>query len=148
MVRSMAVCRQMCWRSWEFYISIRRQPGGSDSTLGRAWALGDLKAHPTVMHFLQQSHTDTNKTTPPDSTMPHGPSVFKPPQHVKGLRQYGPFFMPFHSLKITVSRRTGSHGKHRYINLLGNRLALLAMSFDIVPSHVWGIHLSHVFSNS
>jgi len=42
-----------------------------------------LKPMPTVVHFLQQDHTHFDKVTP--QIMPFlGPSIFKPPQQVKG----------------------------------------------------------------
>jgi hypothetical protein len=62
---------------------------GVSSTLGRAWALGALKAclhsdtlPPTRPHLLLQGHTYSNKATPPNSTTSRGPSIFKPPQGV------------------------------------------------------------------
>jgi hypothetical protein len=38
------------------------------------------KPTPTMMNFLQQGHTHSNKATPPNSATSHRPSIFKPPQ--------------------------------------------------------------------
>ena len=37
------------------------------------------KPTPTVTHFLQQGHTYSNKAIPPNSAIPHGQSIVKPP---------------------------------------------------------------------
>ena len=39
--------------------------------------LGDLKPTPTVMHFLYQGYTSSNKVISPNSATFHGPSIFK-----------------------------------------------------------------------
>jgi hypothetical protein len=39
--------------------------------LGLDLSFGDLKTHPLVMHFLQQSHTFSNKAIPPNSAPPY-----------------------------------------------------------------------------
>ena len=38
---------------------------------------GDLKAHPTVTHFLQQGHTYFVKSTPPSSATPYEAIFFQ-----------------------------------------------------------------------
>jgi hypothetical protein len=41
---------------------------------GLVLSFWDLKTHPLVTHFLQQSHTYSNKATPLNSATPYGPS--------------------------------------------------------------------------
>ena len=58
------------------------------------------KPAPIVTHFLQQGHTYSNKTTPPNSAIPYGQAfkhlslwelyLFKPPHARLHRRQNGP----------------------------------------------------------
>jgi hypothetical protein len=51
-------------------------------TLGRA-----SRPTPTMMHFLQQGHTYSNKATTPNSATFSGSSMFKPPHKVCSVRK-------------------------------------------------------------
>ena len=57
------------------YLVPRQSGEVNSSKLG-----GAPKPTPTVIHFLQQDHTYSNKATPPNSATPHGLSIFKSPQ--------------------------------------------------------------------
>jgi hypothetical protein len=50
------------------------------------WGLGSRSPQSSPIHFLQQSHTYSNKATPPNSTTSHRPSIFKPPHPMKHQR--------------------------------------------------------------
>lgn len=60
------------------------QGNQEETTSSLHWAgLKHRTSKPTspVTHFLQQSHTYSNKATPPDNVTSHGPHIFKPPRH-------------------------------------------------------------------
>ena len=42
---------------------------------GQTLSIETSKTIPTVTHFLQQGHTYSDKTTPPNSATPYGPSI-------------------------------------------------------------------------
>lgn len=64
-------------------------------TLREAWEKGDLKSHPTVTHFLHQSHT-SNSVTPfgghfkPPQTLWHSKGKVKPGRNLSGVRMMPP----------------------------------------------------------
>jgi hypothetical protein len=42
---------------------------------GHSLRIGDLKAHPTVTHFFQQSHSFSHNAIPANFATPYGPST-------------------------------------------------------------------------
>jgi hypothetical protein len=57
MMASRAVCRHTWyWRSQEFYMLICRQQKETACHTEHSLSIYNLKAHPTVTHFLQQGH--------------------------------------------------------------------------------------------
>jgi hypothetical protein len=91
MTGSMTACRQTwCWRNWELYILIQRQPGGGMTQRSHWPELSHMRPQspalppplPTmVTHFLSQGQTSSNRATVPHSATSHGPTIFKPPHH-------------------------------------------------------------------
>jgi hypothetical protein len=91
MTGSMAACRQTCcWRSWEFYVLIL---SSQEEIRIPHWAELEHRRPqspaPTMIHFLSQNHTYSNKAIPVAQAFKHMnlwvPRLFKSPQHLKLL---------------------------------------------------------------
>jgi hypothetical protein len=93
MTGSMVACRQMwCWRSQEFFFLTHRQQGETECHAGYSLSIYDSKPTPIVTHFVQLSHTYSNKASSPNSVTPYGPSF---QTQVYGGRTYSNYHRPY-----------------------------------------------------